>query len=127
MREAIMDLTNGRGASLVLGTVGGAMFEPSLQLLAQRGRLIEIAATAQRRVSFDLRDFYHREAHLIGVDTLQQPVTTASALLAKLKPGFETGAFRPSPIAKTYPLEQGQQAYEHVLHGVEGKVVLVLR
>ena len=127
MREAVMDLTKGRGASLVFDTVGGALFEPCLQLLAQRGRQIEIAATSERRVSFDLRNFYHREARLFGVDSLQLDVSTASALLAKLRGGFETGAFAPSPIAKTYSLAQGQQAYEDVLHGREGKVVLMLR
>ena len=112
MREAVMDLTRGRGASLVFDTVGGALFEPCLQLLAQRGRQIEIAATSERRVSFDLRNFYHREARLFGVDSLQLDASTASALLAKLRGGFETGAFGPSPIAKTYLLAQGQQAYE---------------
>jgi hypothetical protein len=33
------------------------MFEPCLTTLAHGGRLIEITATGERRVSFDLLDF----------------------------------------------------------------------
>jgi NADPH:quinone reductase len=127
MREAVMDLTKGHGASVVFDTVGGAMFEPCLGLLAQRGRQIEIAATSVRRVSFDLRDFYHRETRLLGVDSLQLGVSAASAILEQLKPGFESGALRPASIAKTYSLAQAQEAYEHVAHGVEGKIALLPR
>jgi NADPH:quinone reductase len=127
MREAVMDLTGSRGANVVFDTVGGAMFEPCLGLLAQRGRQIEIAATTTRRVSFDLRDFYHREARLFGVDSLQLSVSAASAILQDLKAGFESGSLHPAPIARTYRLQDAQQAYEHVAHGTEGKVVLLPR
>jgi NADPH:quinone reductase and related Zn-dependent oxidoreductases len=117
MQKAVMDLTGGRGATLVFDTVGGGMFEPCLGLLAQRGRQIEIAATTVRRVSFDLRDFYHREARLFGVDSLRLDVSAAGAILAQLKDAFEAGVLRPSPIAQQYTLEEAAQAYEHVLRG----------
>lgn len=103
------------------------MFEPCLGLLAQRGRQIEIAATTIRKVSFDLRDFYHRETRLFGVDSLQLGVSAAGAILNQLKSGFESGVLRPAPLAKTYRLEEAQQAYEHVAHGTEGKIVLLPR
>jgi NADPH2:quinone reductase len=127
MRAAVMDLTQGRGASVVFDTVGGNMFEPCLGLLAQRGRQLEIAATTIRRVSFDLRNFYHRETRLFGVDSLQLTVSAASTILNKLKSGFESGVLHPAAITESYSLQQARQAYEHVAHGAEGKVVLLPR
>jgi len=38
------------------------MFRSAVNSLALRGRLVEIAATGQREVSFDLADFYHNES-----------------------------------------------------------------
>ena len=49
--------TGGKGADVVLDLVGGVMFPSALKSLALRGRLVEIAATGKREVSFDLVDF----------------------------------------------------------------------
>jgi NADPH:quinone reductase-like Zn-dependent oxidoreductase len=104
------------------------MFETSLSLLAQQGRLLEIAASGGRRVSFDLRDFYHREARLFGVDSLQRNGKACRAILEQLKPGFECQALKPMPISKRYPLEEAAIAYQAVAHGKSGgKIVFSLR
>ena len=54
------------------------MFRSALNCLALRGRLVEIAATGQREVSFDLADFYHNESRLFGVDTLKRDLTASA-------------------------------------------------
>jgi NADPH:quinone reductase len=64
--------TGGKGADVVLDLVGGVMFCSALKSLSLRGRLVEIASTGQREVSFDLVDFYHNESRLFGVDTHAQ-------------------------------------------------------
>jgi NADPH2:quinone reductase len=125
MREAVMDITGVRGATIVFNTVGGAMFEPCLGLLARRGRQIEITTTTIKRVSFDLRDFYEREARLFGVDTLQLSVSAASAILDRLKSGFESGDLRPPAVSRAFPLEDARQAYIDVMYGAQGKVILL--
>ena len=56
--------TAGKGADVVFDLVGGIMFRHAVNSLALRGRLVEIAATGQREVSFDLADFYHNESRL---------------------------------------------------------------
>ena len=128
MYDTIMDITHGKGSTLVFDTVGGSMFETSVSLLAHKGRLLEIAATKERRVCFDLRDFYHREARLFGVDSLQLDVVACSRSLAKLKAGFESRKLIPSPITKTYTLEEAAHAYKTVARGdADGKVVLMMR
>jgi NADPH:quinone reductase-like Zn-dependent oxidoreductase len=110
-QEALLTATNGHGANLVFDTVGGRMFEFGLRVLAEKGRQLVIASTEARRVTFDLIDFYHHEARLIGIDSMKLNITDASSLLEQMRPGFESGDFKSLPIAQHYPLEKGVEAY----------------
>ena len=80
--------TGGKGADVVFDLVGGVMFRSAVNCLALRGRLIEIAVTGQREVSFDLADFYHNESRLFGVDTLKRDLTASAEVLDALTPGI---------------------------------------
>ena len=118
--------TNGRGAQVIFDTIGGAIFEPALKALAHRGRQIEITSVGDRRVSFDLLDFYHNESQLFGVDTRKRDATASAAVLEALTPFFERGAFQPPMIDRRIPLSEGRSAYEQVARGeVKGRLVLV--
>ncbi len=118
--------TNGRGAQVVFDTVGGPMFEPALKALAHRGRQIEIASAGDRRVSFDLLDFYHNESQLFGVDTRKRDATASAAVLEALTPFFEQGAFQAPTLDRAIPLSEGPTAYEQVARGeARGRLVLV--
>jgi NADPH:quinone reductase-like Zn-dependent oxidoreductase len=100
------------------------MFHNAVNSLALRGRLVEIAATGQREVSFDLADFYHNESRLFGVDTLKRDLTASAEVLEALTPGFVTGDYRAAPIAETCGLTQAQEAYRKVAAGAAGRIVL---
>jgi NADPH:quinone reductase-like Zn-dependent oxidoreductase len=121
---AIRELTGGRGADVVLNAVGGPTFEPSLGMLAHRGRLAVLASPGQRRQSFDLLDFYHNESRMFGVDTLARDMTASAAILDGLAPGFEDGSFLPPIIDRTVGLDDAVEAYEAVAAGARGRVVL---
>ena len=123
---AVLSVTEGKGANVIIDTVGGAMVEPCLQSLSLQGRLVEISAPAQeRRVSFDLLDFYHRQSHLIGVDSRAFDASACAQILATLTPGFESKALYPIGGVNPYPLEAAVTAYEQVLNrSVSGRVVL---
>jgi len=116
--------TGGRGADVVLDLVGGVMFRSALKCLALRGRLVEIAATGQREVSFDLVDFYHNESRLFGVDTLKRDLTACAEVLNVLTPGFVAGDYHAAPIAETCGLSEAQEAYRKVAGGATGRIVL---
>jgi NADPH:quinone reductase-like Zn-dependent oxidoreductase len=81
--------TSGAGANVVLDVVGGPMFEKCLGALAHHGRQVAISSSSTPRVSFNLVDFYHNEARLIGVDTLKLGFSEAADILRGLTPGFE--------------------------------------
>ena len=120
----IRSFTDGKGADVVFDLVGGVMFRRAVNSLALRGRLVEISATSQREVSFDLPDFYHNESRLFGVDTLKRDLTASAEILDALSPGFISGEYRPAPIEETYALAEAQQAYRKVGAGTAGRIVL---
>jgi NADPH:quinone reductase len=121
----VRELTKGRGADVVFDTVGGPMFESALKSLTHRGRIVEISSVGDRRVSFDLIDFYHNESRLFGVDTRSRNAVASSALLDALTPFFEQGTFGPPAVHRVFPLTDGVKAYEEVGRGqVRGRLVL---
>ena len=116
--------TGGKGADVVSDLVGGVMFRNAVNSLALGGRLVEIAVTGQREVSFDLADFYHNESRLFGVDTLKRDLTASAQVLEALTPGFLAGDYRAAPIAEVCGLDKAQEAYGKVAAGVAGRIVL---
>jgi NADPH:quinone reductase-like Zn-dependent oxidoreductase len=126
LHDAVFAVTDGKGVNVIVDTVGGSMVEPCLKSLSHQGRLVEISAPAkERRISFDLIDFYHRESHLIGVDSRSLDATACAQILATLTPGFETNALHPIGEIHLYPLQAVVSAYEQVLNRmVSGRVLL---
>ena len=117
-------VTTNAGVDLVFDAVGGALFEKALQSLRTGGRQIVISSAGERRVSFDLIDFYHQNLRLIGVDSLKLSGARIAAIMNALKPGFESGQLRPSTV-KEWTLEEASHAYAVVEHGA-GAVKQVL-
>ena len=123
--KRITELTSGRGADACLDTVGGPLFDAALAGLGHRGRFVAIPAAKDERVSFNLRDFYHRLLTLIGVDSLGLDAVGAGQILAKLTEGFESSHLQP-PEVRTVPLERAVDAYAEMASGkTSGKLVLV--
>jgi len=127
LREAVLDAKDGIGANVILDTVGGPMLETCLEALSRKGRLLEISSPAKdSRVSFNLRDFYHQEARLLGVDSRALDASASAPILEALTPGFESHALRLSTAAvETYSLSDAIKAYDQILnHTVQGRAVL---
>lgn len=117
--------TNGKGADIVFDLVGGPMFEKCLSSLALRGRQIAISSNPEPRVSFNLRDFYHNESRLFGVDSLKLPFEQSGRMLRNLTPGFESGDF-PPPALETFPLPKGPDIYRKIDAGqIKSKAILM--
>ena len=116
LRERVLGVTAGRGADVVLDTVGGAMFEPALRSLAFGGRQVVISSAGEPRVSFNLVDFYHHSLRLIGVDSYGLTPGEVGEISAELRAGLETGVLKPPPI-ETVPFEKAVDAYGRVAAG----------
>lgn len=64
--DAIRDATGGRGADLVLDTVGGDTFSDSLRSIAYGGRVVALANVALAPSTVDTRDFYPKNGRILG-------------------------------------------------------------
>ena len=124
LRERVLELTARRGVDVVFDTVGGAMFEPALRSLASGGRQVVISSAGEPRVSFNLMDFYHNASRLIEVDSYGLTAQQAGEIAGTLRPGFETGVLKPSPIAIVL-FENSVEAYNRVA-AKQAKAKLVL-
>jgi NADPH2:quinone reductase len=126
--DAVLAATDGRGANLVLDAVGGPLFEPALNSLGEKGRMVVITTTpSKQHVSFNLLDFYRKGLRLFGLMTSFLDAEGSAAVLRDLGPGFDEGILRAPAIAERYPLEQVGKAYARVESGeVAGRVLLVM-
>lgn len=113
LRQRVLELTGGKGVQVVFDTVGGPLFEPALRSLRFGGRQVAIASTGGSRVSFDLVEFYHNRAHLIGVDSNKFEPSELRMILAELSRGFEAGSLKP-PDLEAAPFDRAVESYEKV-------------
>src|SRR5579862_5339971 len=120
---AVRSATGGQGANVVFDAVG-VTFEPALLSLAHRGRLVVISAPAQARVAFDLRDFYHNEACILGADSRVVDASASAQILREMLPAFESGAIAAPPIDQLVPIDRAVEAYEKVAAGARARFVL---
>jgi NADPH2:quinone reductase len=123
--QVVHDATGGRGADIVYNTVGSPYFDVANRALALRGRHVFIA-TIERSVPFDILAFYRAQHTFVGIDTLALDSLDCAAILDALKPGFESGAFKPFPVieAQVLPLERAIEGYRAVLSGARERVVV---
>ena len=122
--ESVKELTGGKGADLILDVVGGPLFEPCLESLAQRGRQMAIASAVSPEVTFNLVNFYHKEALLIGLDTLALSFVEAAEILRALLPDFKAGVFS-LPAVEAISLDSALGAYREIDKGNSRKKFVI--
>jgi NADPH2:quinone reductase len=107
-RDAVMDLTGGRGVEVVLDVVGGDVFLDSLRVLGTQGRLLVVGFAAGQGIpevkvnrlllnNVDVRGVGWGAYAMTRQDFMQQQ-------WAELVPMIESGVVKP-PIGATYALE----------------------
>ncbi len=116
--------TGGKGAEVVYDAVGGVTTASALAAVAHRGRLVVISAIGSPTVEINLRDLYHNETRILGADSGKLSMTDSARRLQRMAPYFESGEFRPLPIAATYSLDDAAAAYRAVADNTAGRVVI---
>ena len=71
---------------------------------------VVITSSKERRVSFDLIDFYRNRCHLLGVNTMALGGVATAAILEELRPGFDEGRLTP-PELTLWPFDRAIEAY----------------
>ncbi|MER6959992.1 MULTISPECIES: zinc-binding dehydrogenase [unclassified Streptomyces] len=126
--EEVLRLTEGRGADVVLDTVGGRAFGLSLREVAQGGRVVALANVALEPSTVDTRDFYPKNASILGfqLTNLQLSGWDPRPDLRELVDGVAAGDYR-VPIETVLPLDQARAAHERLeSRDSRGKIVLTV-
>jgi NADPH:quinone reductase-like Zn-dependent oxidoreductase len=119
IREAVLELTGGRGADLALDTVGGALFQPALRSLRFDGRLTGIFSAPEPQADFPVSEIYNRQLHVTGLASVFMDGADVARIFDQLRPLFDRGFLTP-PAVQTWPLENAAEAYQTVLDGSAG-------
>jgi NADPH:quinone reductase len=122
----VKQFTQGKGVNVAFDCVGGPLFEVSLKTLAPGGRQVNIVSVGERRVSFDLVDFFIRRLSLFGLSTLSFDSVASADILDKLRPAFEQGKLTAPDVARTCSIDEALEAYSEGAAGAaKGKIVIV--
>jgi tumor protein p53-inducible protein 3 len=120
--------TSGRGADVILDSIGGAYLMPNIEALAQGGRLVLIGLMKGAKSEIDLSQVLRRHLRIFG-STLRtrssaEKAQIVSAFLARFGHELEAGAIRP-PIYRTLPIAEASKAHR-IMQASEhfGKIVL---
>ena len=130
-RDWVADLreaTGGRGVNVILDMVGGDYTPRNLDLLADDGRLVQIAFLKSSKVDIDLMQVMRRRLTITGSTLRPQSVAAkgaiARALEARVWPLLASGAVAPV-IHAVLPLAQAADAHRLMEEGRHiGKIVL---
>ena len=112
--EEINRLTEGKGVNVILDMVGGPYFPKNIRLLADEGRLVQIALMQGSKAEVDFRSLLLKRVTLTGSTlrprSAEEKTKIAQALQKNVWPLLESGAIRPI-IHKTFPLKQASKAH----------------
>ncbi|MHA3023048.1 NADPH:quinone oxidoreductase family protein [Mycobacterium sp. BMJ-28] len=129
-KDAVAELTGGRGVDIVLDPVGGDRFTDSLRSLAPGGRLLVVGFTGGEIPTVKVNRLLLNNVDAIGVGwgawTMTHPGYLAEQW-AELAPLLASGAV-PAPEPVVYPFERAGEAIASLENrSATGKVVLKVR
>jgi NADPH:quinone reductase-like Zn-dependent oxidoreductase len=126
IHTAIMDRTDGKGADVIMNTVGSPYFDAACNSMAKQGRQIIISTIIEEN-SINLRTFYRGNYQMIGVSNMDHDNIVAGKLLEDMKSGFETGVYQPYPInnKNIFKLEDAGEAYNIVLRSLSRDRIII--
>ncbi|WP_197422026.1 MULTISPECIES: NAD(P)H-quinone oxidoreductase [unclassified Sphingomonas] len=124
----VKDLTEGRGANVVLDMVGGEYVARNLKCMADDGRHVSIAVQGGAMATVPVFEIMRRRLTLTG-STLRARDTAFKTLVAdelsrSVWPFVADGRLKPV-IDRTYPLAEAAEAHRRMESGAHmGKIVL---
>jgi NADPH:quinone reductase len=129
-KDAVKELTGGRGVDVVVDPVGGDRFTDSLRSLAKDGRLLVVGFTAGDIPQVKVNRLLLNNLDVVGVGwgayVATQPPGYVREQWDELVPHLRSGALDP-PIDGSYTLDDAAAALERLdKREVTGKIVLTV-
>jgi NADPH2:quinone reductase len=124
----VMELTNGKGADVILDLVGGSYFKENLASLSTKGRLILVGLTGGATSEFDLRQALQKRARIIGTvlrpRSIEEKAEATRLFADHAMKHIESGSIKPV-VDKVFAAEDVREAHEYLESNQSfGKVVL---
>lgn len=129
--EVVAELTEGRGADVVLDNMGGAYLARNVQALAIGGRLVVIGLQGGIKGELDLSALLSKRAAVHATSLRARPAAQKAAIVSAVRthvwPALATGAIRPV-IDQILPLERAADAHRALeISKHVGKILLQVR
>jgi tumor protein p53-inducible protein 3 len=126
--SAVMDVSDGRGADVIIDLVGATHWERNLASLREGGRLIVVGILGGARVNLDLSVILHRRIQVIGTALRRRSRHDKIAITERFQQGvlplLEAGRIRPV-LDRVFPLEEVKAAHERMEANLNsGKIIL---
>ena len=127
--DAVLQATGGRGADLVVNTVGGSVFAECVRALGFEGRLATVGyLDGVLKAEIDLEALHAKRHNLFGVSnklrSAEQRAHTVRGFVADLLPMIADGRIRPL-VDRVFPFDQLPQAKAFMEANAHlGKIVL---
>ena len=124
----VEELTDGRGADVILDVVGAKYLDPNLRAVATNGRIVIIGMQGGATGELNVGRLLQKRAAVIGTTLRARPAAEKAAIMAAVRehvwPLVAAGRVRPL-VSRTFPLEQVREAHEYFDSGSHvGKVLL---
>ena len=124
LTEGVARLTGGRGADIVIDSVGGALTGHALATLALGGVLTSLGYSAGRTTTIDLTDLIWKRASMSGFSLFAQSRAIKAAAWATILPLLTSGRVKPV-VERAYKLDEAAEALRHLIENRPfGRVVL---
>ena len=121
--KRIMELTEGRGADVILEMLANVNLQKDLDLVARFGRIIIIGNRGA--IEINPRGTMGKDASIIGLALWNASPAEFASIQSALTAGLGNGTLRPV-VGRELPLAEAAAAHKAVLEpGAYGKIVLV--
>ncbi|GAA6155202.1 MAG: NAD(P)H-quinone oxidoreductase [Alphaproteobacteria bacterium] len=126
--EVVKDVTDGKGADVILDMVGGDYVARNIEAAARQGRIVNIAYMSGSRVEVDLLPLMLKRLTLRGSTLRARDVAEKARLTSEVRmhvwPLIEAGRIK-AVVDDTYPLANASKAHERMeSSGHVGKILL---
>lgn len=128
--EKVMAATHGKGVDLILDPVGGPYLARNIKALGRYGRLINIGLLGGTHGEMNMALLLRNRLRIIGSTLRNRPPSEKIQITREFESRFwpllASGTLHPV-IDRTFPIQQAQQAHEHVAQNKNiGKVILLV-
>jgi NADPH2:quinone reductase len=126
--QQVLELTNGRGADVILEMLANVNLGQDLDVVAPGGRVVVIGnrgTNNQGTVEINPRATMNRDAAILGMSLVNVSAPDLARIHAALVAGLENGTLRPV-IGQEFPLAKAPKAHHAVIEAsAYGKIVLI--